>query len=91
MIKLLKFICGSATGFTLGFGVGMFLYLGLAITPEEMQEQYSRFLLIEQNKTDGYYLNTWVDTETSVQYWQMNQYGLCPVLDTDGKPILWEQ
>lgn len=51
---------------------------------------YSRFEVVEQNfgnHTDVLY----VDTKTGVMYWHRSEQGLTPLLDSDGKPLIYKE
>ena len=54
-----------------------------------------RFTIVSGNNPNAPYFETIiVDEETGVMYlavYSGNQFGITPLLDSDGKPILWEE
>ena len=51
---------------------------------------HSRFEIVEQNF--GNYTDTlYVDTKTGVMYWHRSDQGLTPLLDSDGKPLIYKE
>lgn len=51
---------------------------------------HSRFEIVEQNF--GTYTDTlYVDTKTGVMYWYRSDQGLTPLLDSDGKPLIYKE
>ena len=51
---------------------------------------HSRFEIVEQNF--GTHIDTlYVDTETGVMYWYRSDQGLTPLLDSDGKPLIYKE
>lgn len=51
---------------------------------------HSRFKIVEQNfGTDVDVL--YVDTKTGVMYWHRSDQGLTPLLDSDGKPLIYKE
>lgn len=54
-------------------------------------ESPDRMIIVEEFEQGSYYFKIWTDTETNVMYLQLGaQGGLAVMLDTDGKPILYE-
>lgn len=51
---------------------------------------HSRFEIVEQNF--GTYTDVlYVDTKTGVMYWYRSEQGLTPLLDSDGKPLIYKE
>lgn len=51
---------------------------------------HSRFEIVEKNY--GNYVDTlYVDKETGVMYWHRSGQGLTPLLDSDGKPLIYKE
>lgn len=51
---------------------------------------HSRFEIVEQDF--GTYTDTlYVDTKTVVMYWYRSEQGLTPLLDSDGKPLIYKE
>ena len=54
-------------------------------------ESPDRMMIVEEFEQGSYHFKIWTDTETNVMYLQLGtQGGLTVMLDTDGKPILYE-
>jgi hypothetical protein len=47
--------------------------------------------MYEDTKGETYPMRIWVDKETRVQYmYNVNQGGICVIVDADGKPLLYD-
>ena len=51
---------------------------------------HSRFEVVEQNYGDHIDI-LYVDTKTGVMYWYRSEQGLTPLLDSDGKPLIYKE
>ena len=85
MKKLAIFVCCILLIFMCGCG---------RRTGENFTET-ERFTIVSGNNPNAPYFETIiVDEETGVMYLAVyagNQFGITPLLDSDGKPILWEE
>ena len=65
----------------------------LAFTGCELNDTellHSRFEIVE--KDFGTYVDTlYVDTKTGVMYWHRSGQGLTPLLDSNGKPLIYKE
>ena len=63
-------------------------FAGCELNDSELQ--HSRFEIVEQNF--GTYTDIlYVDTKTGVMYWYRSNRGLTPLLDSDGKPLIYKE
>lgn len=57
----------------------------------ENNERFYALDMYEDTKGETYPMRIWVDKETRVQYmYNVNQGGICVIVDADGKPLLYD-
>lgn len=86
MKKIISVIITAIISMLIIFTVSAFT--GCKLNDSELL--HSRFEIVEQNF--GTYTDIlYVDTKTGVMYWYRSDQGLTPLLDSDGKPLIYKE